>query len=232
MDTGPKKQEVLIDVGILLVVCIIILGSVFVLSTITEHAEEYVFHALAFICVIFFVLGSSQIEFGGDFGKFSDHHYVFFIVIFWLFWEISVCASQSWTTFPSSIIKFLLTYQPILKCAFCAISMQTAFVNLNNEMFKLSVSMCILLLPFIKNDGLMEDEFLQCFQCGLFLFNYSMDYVITRIYSNHKTTRLNTATQAMWCLVITNPLNIMAGTMINIIVHLFILTATAKHHFQ
>lgn len=232
MDTTSKNQVVLIDVGILLVVCIIILGAVFIMSAVSEHSEEYVFHVLAFVCAIFYILGSNEIEFGGDFGKFSDHSSVFLIVTFWLFWEISVCASQSWTVFPTPIIQFLLLYQPILKIAFSTISMQTAFFGLSNELFKMSTSICILILPFIKNDGLMDDEFLQCFQCGLFLFNYSMDYVVTRIHTNHQTTRLNSATQAMWCLIITSPLNIMAGTMINILLHLFILNRTSKHHSQ
>jgi hypothetical protein len=229
-----KMQLLLIDLVLLFIVSIITLCCVLLITLITEHQPKYALAFTALSFLIFYLLASSTWTFReGVSGSFSEHTTMLLTVSYWILWQLLVCTPSVWErkeTEDKLMSSKLEDLQPVLRVVLFCICEIISFRAVKGFGLKLGVSSVALLLPFLKNDGFSTDEIAEMFQFAVFLFNYGLDFMITKLGQKRPKSRLNAPLQAIWCFTIESPLILVVGTISNLLMHLVGLLMFQKTH--
>jgi hypothetical protein len=229
-----KMQLLLIDLVLLFIVSIITLCSVLLMTLITEHQPKYTLAFTSLCFFIFYILSSSTWTFKtGVTGSFSEHTSMLLLISFWILWQLLVCSPSVWDrkeTEDKEISTKLDELQPLLRLVLFAICEMISFRAVKGLVLKMAVGSIAFLIPFLKNDGFSTDEIAEMFQFAVFLFNYGLDFMITKLGQKRPKSRLNAPLQALWCFVTDSPLILVVGTITNLLMHLIGLLVFQKSH--
>jgi len=217
-----RSQTLVADAALTLVVCIAVLCSVVVLTAAAEHAPASLLPLVACSFVVFYMLGSSEWRFSELGGCLQDHQPLLTLVSYWMLWELLVCSPSIWDAQEKPTVwrTTLHSTQPLFQLLLYVIC-------LSPLPQKARIVLLICITPFIRNDGLSTDELFQAFQCCCFLFNYTIDFMLSRLSGSG-----NSALQASWCLVLARPLPLIAGTVGSLCVRLVSLVWAQKSHIN
>jgi hypothetical protein len=229
-----KTQLLLIDLVLLFIVAIITLCCVLLVTLINEHQPKYAVACTCWSLLIFYFLSSSTWTFKvGVTGSFSEHTPMLFTVSYWLLWQLLVCSPSVWDrreTDDKEISTQLSALQPILRLILFCICEMLSFRTVKGVGVKVGVAAIALLMPFLKNDGFSTDEIAEMFQFTVLLFNYGLDFMITKLGQKRPKSRLNAPLQALWCFATESPLLLVGGTISNLLMHLVGLLLFQKTH--
>ena len=229
-----KMQLLLIDLVLLFIVSIITLCCVLLITLMSEHQPKYTLAFTTLSFLIFYLLASSTWTFKvGVSGSFSEHTGMLFTISYWILWQLLVCSPSVWEhqEIDDRIVSTQLeTLQPFLRLGLFVVCEVISFRAVKGLGVKMGVVSIAILLPFIKNDGFSTDEIAEMFQFAVFLFNYGLDFMITKLGQKRPKSRLNAPLQALWCFATDSPLILVVGTITNLMMHLVGLLVFQKSH--
>jgi len=217
---AARQQTLAADLGLALIVSIVAICAVLIVAVIVEHEPTMTLPAVVCSFVLFLLLGTSEWAFSEFGGRLSDHHHMLSATAYWLLWELLVCAPSVWD-YPLHGLSAALTNNQVniklLLYGFCQLaSVQT----ITGTVLKCLLVLMLCFVPLLRNDGLSTDEVFQFFQYFAFLFNYVIDFGLSKLVRPVDTaggTRLNSTLQALWCLVVASYLPLVAGTVLSLV---------------
>lgn len=211
-----RQQTLAADLGLALIVSIVAICAVLILTVIAEHEPTLTLPAALFSFLVFALLGTSEWAFSEFGGRLSDHHYMLSATAYWLLWELLVCAPSVWD-YPLHGLSVALTNNQInIKLVLYALCLLVSLQSINGGLVKAVLVLMVCVLTLLRNDGLSTDEVFQFFQYFAFLFNYVIDFGISKLVQG-TGVRLNSTLQALWCLVMASYLPLVAGTILSLV---------------
>jgi len=218
---SARTQTLMADLALSAIVCIVVLASVIALTLAAEHTATSVVPLACLCFIVFYLVGSSDWQFNEVGGLLRDHQMLFSVVSYWLLWEFLVCMPSIWD-------EGTADWQVLLKHSQNLLKLLLFLVCIAPVPDKVLITLLLCVLPFVRNDGLSTDELLQTLQCAVFLFNYIVEFMI----SKHNPSVSSSALQAVWCLVLVKPLPLILGTVIRLSLRTVVLLIAQKSHTQ